>query len=103
VESLIFLPLVFGLMWLLLIRPRQRLEREHHTLVRSLEVGDEVVTTAGIYGVITALDTNVVHLLVADDVVVKVARLAIGRRADDPALPTLAPDPPARGRLADGE
>jgi preprotein translocase subunit YajC len=103
VESLIILPLIFTLMWLLLIRPRQRLERQHHALVRSLAVGDEVITTAGIYGVITSLEANVVHLRVADDVVVKVARLAVGRRADDPSLPTLAAEPPSRGRLADGE
>jgi preprotein translocase subunit YajC len=98
VESLIILPLIFGLMWLLLIRPRQRWEREHRELVAALEVGDEVITSAGIYGTITALEENLVHLRVADDVVVRVARLAIGRRADDPAVPTVdrtRSDPPA--------
>jgi preprotein translocase subunit YajC len=86
VESLIFLPLIFGLMWLLLIRPRQRWERQHQELVRSLEVGDEVVTTAGVYGTITEVEPDIVHVEIADGVVVRVARLAIGRRADDPAL-----------------
>jgi preprotein translocase subunit YajC len=103
VESLIILPLIFGLMWLLLIRPRQKLEREHHAFVRSLEVGAEVVTTAGIYGTVVALEDNVVHLRVADDVVLRVARLAVGRSADDPALPSLDAE---RGRArpsVDGE
>jgi preprotein translocase subunit YajC len=103
VESLIVLPIIFGLMWLLLIRPRQRMEREHHELVRALQVGDEVVTTAGIYGTIIDLEPNVVHLRVADGVVLRMARLAVGRRADDPALPTLEDRRTSRPPAADGD
>jgi preprotein translocase subunit YajC len=86
VETLIILPLIFGLMWLLVIRPRHRWEREHQALVAGLAMGDEIVTSAGIYGTITDLDDHVVHLQVADGVVIRIARLAVSRRADDPAL-----------------
>lgn len=91
-ESLIILPLVFGLMWLLVIRPRQRWERTHQELVASLEVGDEVVSSGGIYGRITAVEPDTVQLEVADGVEVRLARQAVGRRADDPALRTGRPD-----------
>ena len=37
------------LFWLLLIRPAQRRQRETRQMQSSLEVGDEVMLTSGIY------------------------------------------------------
>ena len=49
-------------------------------MVRSLQAGDDVLTSAGIYGSIVDLDDEVVTLQVADGVRLRVARMAIGRR-----------------------
>lgn len=66
------------LFWLLIIRPASRRQKELQRMQSSLDVGDEVVTTSGIYG--TLRDTREDHLLVevADGVVIRVARAAIG-------------------------
>lgn len=79
-ESLIFLVVMFGLMWVLFVLPRQRMQRQHQAMVSALQVGDEVITSAGIYGTVTDLEPDAVHVRVAEGVVVRVARLAIGRR-----------------------
>lgn len=49
-------------------------------MVRSLQAGDDVLTSAGIYGSIVDLDDEVVTLQVAEGVRLRVARMAIGRR-----------------------
>jgi preprotein translocase subunit YajC len=49
-------------------------------MVRSLEVGDDILTSAGIYGTIVALDDEIATLEVADGVNLRIARMAIGRR-----------------------
>jgi preprotein translocase subunit YajC len=50
------------------------------TLQSSLTLGDDVITTGGVYGKITALRDDHVELEIAPGIVVKVARGAIGTR-----------------------
>ncbi len=67
------------LFWFLLIRPAQRRQREMGSLQRGLTVGDEVMLTSGIFGVVRSLDEETLQLEVAPGSVVKVARAAVGR------------------------
>jgi preprotein translocase subunit YajC len=75
----------FLLMWVLFILPQQRRLRAHQAVVQSLAVGDEVMTTAGLYGTITEIDddTDVVHLEVAPGTVIRLARGAVAQRLGD--------------------
>lgn len=86
--SLIILPIMLVLMYLLVIRPQQQRMRAHRALISSLQVGDEVVSTAGMYGRIVDLGDEVVTLDVADGVHIRVARAAIGQRVDEPPVDT---------------
>ncbi len=43
-----------------------------------LKVGDKIVTTSGIYGVISKMGDRSVHIQVADKVRLEVSRAAIG-------------------------
>jgi preprotein translocase subunit YajC len=65
--------------WLFMIRPAQRRQRQHQSLQSSLGVGDEVMTTSGIFGEVCALDEEAVHLQIAEGVQIRVVRAAIGR------------------------
>src|SRR4051794_30174582 len=70
-------------MYFVMIRPQQQRIRAQQQAIRSVEVGDEVVTAAGLIGTIVALDDEVVNLEIADGVEVRVARMAIGRRLSE--------------------
>ncbi len=76
---LLFLLVVAGAFWLLMIRPAQRKAREQQALQAAIEVGDEVMTTSGIFGEVRALEEETVHLAIADDVQIRVVRAAIAR------------------------
>lgn len=65
--------------WLLLIRPAQRRSQEAAALAASVQVGQEVVTTSGLFGRVTALDEGTVTLLVAPGVELRYDRRAVGR------------------------
>ncbi len=72
------LPLaLFVGLYFLMIRPQQRKVKEHQQLVAALEVGDDVVTSGGIYGAVTAIDGEVLRLEVADGIEILLARDAI--------------------------
>lgn len=99
---LLVLVISLGAMWLLFILPQQRRVRAHQAVVARLQVGDEVMTTAGIYGTVTELDDEVVHLAVAPGTVIRVARGAVGRRlVEDVASPADALDAEPAGTAAD--
>jgi preprotein translocase subunit YajC len=70
--------------WFLFVRPRRRMMMRQRELAGSLSAGDQVVTVAGMYGTIVALDGDEVRLEIAPDVVVRVARRAIAGRVGLP-------------------
>lgn len=83
--GIVILLVTFALMWVLFILPQQRRVKRHQAVVASLAVGDEVMTTSGMRGEITNLDEELVHLRIADGVVVRFARAAVAQRVgDDP-------------------
>ena len=96
IGSVFFLVLVIGAMYYLLLRPQQKRERARRELVRSLEAGDEVVTNAGIHGVVAEVEDAIVWLEVAPDVELKVSRDAIAGKvvetADEVAEPAVDDD-----------
>jgi preprotein translocase subunit YajC len=73
-------------MYFFLIRPQRRRMREQQELQRSIQVGDEVVTTSGVYGVITGEDGDSRFWLeIDDDVQIRIARAAIAGKASPDA------------------
>ena len=76
------------LLWLLLVRPQTRRQRELARMQSTLEVGDEVMLTSGVYGTLRGLDEDVAQVEIADGVTIRVARGAVGqvlRETDTPA------------------
>jgi preprotein translocase subunit YajC len=86
--------LLIVLMYFLLIRPQQKRMRDQQSMLSAVEDGDEVLTTAGIYGFITAMEGDVVWVEIAEGVEVRVAKGAIARRIA-PATEAVAEMPDA--------
>jgi preprotein translocase subunit YajC len=75
-QFLSFLPLVlvFVIFYFLLIRPQQKKAKDHQQMRGKLKKNDEVMTSGGIYGKVTALTDNIVTLEVAPNVRIRVNR-----------------------------
>jgi preprotein translocase subunit YajC len=67
-------------MYFLLIRPQRRRMAQQRELSSAVEEGDEIMTTAGVYGFVTAIDGDVIWLEIAEDVQIRIARQAVSRR-----------------------
>jgi preprotein translocase subunit YajC len=76
-------------MYLLLIRPQQRRQKQHQAMVNTLKTGDEVVTTGGLYGTVAGVDDrkNILYLKISQDVKVKVERHSVARVVTETAEP----------------
>ena len=84
-EQFLIIILMFGALYYLLLRPQQKREKARRELVRSLQAGDEVVTNAGIHGVVAEVEDAVVWLEVAPNVELKLSRDAIHGRTPGPS------------------
>jgi preprotein translocase subunit YajC len=84
-SSLILILPFFLIMYFLVIRPQSQRRKAQMRLQSDLEVGDEVVTTAGIYGTITEIDDDygIVTLEVAPGMEVRFSRAAVAQRLVD--------------------
>ena len=81
--------LIFAVFWLLILRPARQRQRAVMEVQAALAPGTEVVTAAGLYGSVVAVEGDVVVLEVAPGVTNRYARQAIVRVVPptDPAAP----------------
>jgi preprotein translocase subunit YajC len=73
----IFLLVLLALVWLLLIRPRQRAMRAQQRQLKEIEVGDEILTAGGIYGTVRSIDGDELRVEIASGLEVRMARRAV--------------------------
>lgn len=85
------------LFWVIAMRPARKQRQNMEALQNDLEIGDEVVTAAGIYGSIHQLADARVGLEIAPGVVIELARQAIVRKVDHAELEDADADEPEAG------
>ncbi len=75
-----FLPLIiiFAIFYFILIRPQQQRQKQHKSMLDSLQKGDKVITIGGIYGIVRDIKGDTLTLEIAKDVMINTTRNAIG-------------------------
>ena len=71
-----FLPLIliFGVFYILLIRPQQKKVKAHREMLNNLRRGDKIITSGGIIGTVNKVaDNRELQVQVSDDVEIKIA------------------------------
>lgn len=79
-----FLPLILILVvfWFLVMRPQQQKYKKHQEMIAELKRGDKVILNSGFLGRITKVDERFFTVEIADNVEVKVEKMAIADRYD---------------------
>lgn len=97
--SLLILILPMAALVYLMTIPQRKQRQKQEAMLRQIDVGNEVVTTGGIVGVVTYVDDDLFHVEIDDDVVVRVAKGAISKN-----LSVVEEPAPSRSRkgLLDG-
>lgn len=68
---------MFLFMYLLIIRPQRKRQKEHRNLVSALGKGDEVIMTSGMLGKILKVDENYVVIETGNNVELKFQKVAV--------------------------
>ena len=87
------LPLVaiLALFWFMVVRPQQRRQKDVVRLQQSIEVGQRVMMSSGIYGTIRSVTDDTARLEIAPGTEIEIARAAIAK-VDTPVTDTAADD-----------
>ncbi len=92
----------FALIYVLLVLPQRRRQTAHQRKLDSLELGDEIITSGGIYGFVRGIGDEDITLEIADDTIIRVSKRGVAvvleprERAepDDALEPASEPEDP---------
>ena len=71
-QPLIMFAVIIAIMYFMMIRPQRKRQKEIENFRHGLQVGQEVVTSGGIYGKVKEINDGVVVLEIAHNVNVRV-------------------------------
>jgi preprotein translocase subunit YajC len=77
VEVLLPLVLLLAVLYVLMIRPQRRRQMDHQRMIEGAGVGEDVLTTGGIYGTVVDSDGDDIVVEIADGVTVHMTRKGI--------------------------
>jgi len=100
---IIMMAVLFGIMWLLILRPQRKRERQRQQMLDRVRKNDKVVTAGGIHGTVRWVKGDEVMLLVDESTNTKlrVSRSAISRiLGEDTEEGELPPKGPGLTRAA---
>lgn len=76
-QLLVMMVLVFGIMYLFMLRPQQKKQKEMVKFRNALERGDKIVTAGGIYGTVKEVKDNYILIEVDNNVAIRVDKSMI--------------------------
>jgi preprotein translocase subunit YajC len=79
IAALIPLVAILALFWFMVVRPQQRRQKEVVRLQESIQVGQRVMMSSGIFGTVVSLTDDRAHLEITNGTVIEIARAAIAK------------------------
>ena len=76
-QFLIIMVLMLGVMYVLMIRPQRQRQAQQQSMIDGASVGDDVLTTGGIYGTIAEVEGDDIVVEIASGVTVHMTRRGI--------------------------
>jgi len=73
-QMIVVFGMIFAIMYFLMIRPQQKKQAEHRRMLDGLAPGDQVLTSGGLFGVVSKIREDKVWLDIAENVRVRVQR-----------------------------
>jgi preprotein translocase subunit YajC len=78
--------LVLGIFYFIILLPMRKKQQKVQEFLESLKVGDKIITTGGIYGLVTRISGDTVQVQIADKVRIEVSKAAVGGLQGQPQV-----------------
>ena len=82
--------IMFAIFYFLIIRPQQKKQKDHRSMIEAIKKGDKIVTNGGLHGVVTGMSDSTLTIEIAPKIRVKIARgfvasVVVGSQSDGDA------------------
>jgi preprotein translocase subunit YajC len=81
VQGILIIAVLFGVLWFAMIRPQRAKVQAQQRLLNTVEVGDEILTVGGIYGIVQEVEPDEeggdLVVEIAEGIHVRIARKAL--------------------------
>lgn len=77
ISTLIMFGAIFAIFYFMIIRPQQKRAKEREKLLSSIQKGDKVILSSGLYGTVAGIEEKTVLIDVGNNIKMKFDRSAI--------------------------
>jgi preprotein translocase subunit YajC len=82
-NQLFLMLIIFGVFYLIVLRPMRKKQQETETMLGGLKNGDRIVTSGGIHGTVVGVSDDLVQLRIAEHVKIQVSKSAVAQLIED--------------------
>ena len=85
--GIVWIVVLFGIMYFMMIRPQKKSQDRHKQMINNLKVNDRVLTVGGITGYVRDMNDSYLYIEIADGIVIELNRqyiaMVLQEEADD--------------------
>ena len=79
VWTVLYIAAIIAIIYLLIIRPQKKRQKEHDNLVNALSLGVEIVTIGGIHGEVSRIKDETIWVKVSNNVEIEIEKSSVAR------------------------
>lgn len=79
VWTVLYIVAIIAIIYLLIIRPQKKRQKEHDNLVNALSLGVEIVTIGGIHGEVSRIKDETIWIKVSNNVEIEIEKSSVAR------------------------
>lgn len=79
VWTVVYIVAIIAIIYLLIIRPQKKRQKQHDDLVSALSLGVEIVTIGGIHGEVSRIKDDTLWIKVSNNVEIEIEKSAVAK------------------------
>lgn len=79
VWTIVYIVAIIAIIYLLIIRPQKKRQKQHDDLVSALSLGVEIVTIGGIHGEVSRIKDDTLWIKVSNNVEIEIEKSAVAK------------------------
>ena len=77
--TVVYIVAIFAIIYLLILRPQKKRQKQHDDLVNALSLGVEIVTIGGIHGEVSRIKDDTLWIKVSNNVEIEIETSAVAK------------------------
>lgn len=77
--TVIYMVAIVAIIYLLIIRPQKKRQKDHEKLINEISLGVEIVTIGGIHGEVSRIKDDTLWIKVSNNVEIEIEKSAVNR------------------------